>query len=293
MESLMLRTYDVIVYVVVLAAIPTLFQCFGIIYTMVHDPVSYKLDKYNFRFIIDKSNRKSAVFCARISLVIHGLLLLWLLCAANTHSLTLPVVRIIVCAVLLVLDLFVFSEATKEAVDTTPYYLAALGNEAAEKLYRSSVFSVMEVPHWDIPSSLPKFERDVMQRASEYLREINPIKTKDDKMFEYEVMREVLFIIVIDPYQKVTIPFNALQVLNRSCFDYLSQDRVGPITLFHKQRLFRLWSATYDNLMDMSELYTPENKEDQKHCFTNVFDLEELFPEKFKKTSDLPAGAST
>ena len=109
-------------------------------------------------------------------------------------------------------------------------------------------------------------------------------------MFEYEVMREVLFIIVIDPYQKVTIPFNALQVLNRSCFDYLSQDRVGPITLFHKQRLFRLWSATYDKLMDMSEYYTPEIKEDQKHCFTNVFDLEELFPERFKKPSSLPVG---
>ena len=116
-----------------------------------------------------------------------------------------------------------------------------------------------------------------MQCASEYLREINPIKTKDDKMFEYEVMREVLFIIVIDPYEKVTIPFNALQVLNRSCFDYLSQDQASPITLFHKQRLFRLWSDTYDKLMDMSELFTPENKENQKHCFTNIFEYKELF----------------
>ena len=63
MESLMSRTHDVIVYVVILATIPTLFYCFGIIYTIVHDPVSYKLDKYNFRFIIDESNRKPLKEC--------------------------------------------------------------------------------------------------------------------------------------------------------------------------------------------------------------------------------------
>lgn len=182
----------------------------------------------------------------------------------------------------------------KQGETCRAYYLAKIGNEASEKIYRQHIYTIPEIPKFSVPMFLPAHHKRMLQYANEYIAHNIHDKKDDLKLFTFEIMRDMINNFSNREFGSGTAIFETIELLNNISFSALSPSTYGSPEiriLYHKYRYLALWSCTYDALIDMSEYYTPEIKEDQKHCFISVFGPEELFPEKFKKTSSLPAGA--